>query len=338
MRILLWLGSGAVTRRTEGARKGVSTGNMDEDDVWEPDLVERPEVVIPVEIIAGLVEHGWRRRVSDLEPVVLEAFWQEALAYARWEIGRYGRWREQDRPVLADGYDAEGVVQAAFARLLSREAEGVPIFYTADGLRGELRALVKHRVRWLHERKETGLLVSEWDVLMPRADGELVSIVDYLPAGIARPDEELMQKEEGELLGEFKAGFEKTLGKRQQLVEVFRWVWAGEKRREVARRLGMGVERIKTLQKEVNRRLLRFAAQARGGGGRDARDVQEVLRCRALMLLPKSQGTIVKCMLRSLLRTDPLTLGATSHEDPSQVRGSGGLAAGVGAGDQGELE
>ncbi len=35
--------------------------------------------------------------------------------------------------------------------------------------------------------------------------------------------------------------------------------------REMAQRLGMGAERIKGLQREVNRRLTKFAARARGG-------------------------------------------------------------------------
>ncbi len=60
-------------------------------------------------VIAGLAAGGWRGGVGDLEPVELEAFWRETLVYARWEIGQYRRWRGQEEPVLADGYDAEGI-------------------------------------------------------------------------------------------------------------------------------------------------------------------------------------------------------------------------------------
>ena len=155
-------------------------------------------------------------------------------------------------------------MQEAFARLLGREAGGVPIYYTAEGLRHELRALVKHRVRWLHERKETRLLVSEWDVLPARADGELVSIFDYLPGTLGRPDQQLMEKEQEQLLGDFKAGFEESL-LRRDLADVFGGVWVGQKLREIARRLGTGVERVKSLQRQVNRRLVKFAATTRGG-------------------------------------------------------------------------
>jgi hypothetical protein len=67
------------------------------------------------------------------------------------------------------------------------------------------------------------------------------------------------------MLGQFKTGFEGTLGKRKELVEVFQRVWDGEKRREVARGLGIGVERVKGLQAQLRRRLARFRAEARGG-------------------------------------------------------------------------
>jgi len=227
---------------------------------------------------AELVAPGWRGRVSDLGGDALKAFGTEAVAYARWEIGRYARWREQDEPVLADGYDAEGVVQAAFERLMQREAGSAPIIYSAAAIRRELRALIKHRVRWLHERSETRLVVGEWDVLPPRPDGELVSIFDYLPGRIAKPDEELVEKEQQELLGEFKAGFEGTLGKQKELLEVFRKVWDGQKRREVARQmqnadwrrvrargLQQRIGRVKTLKAQLRRRLARFGAQAQGG-------------------------------------------------------------------------
>src|SRR6266403_1542144 len=135
---------------------------------------------------AELVAADWRGRVSELGGDALKAFWTEAVGYARWEIGRYARWRDQDEPVLADGYDAEGVVQAAFERLLCREAGSVPIVYSGKDIRRELRVLIKHRVRWLHERSETHLVVNEWDVLPPRADGELVSIFDHLPGRIEK--------------------------------------------------------------------------------------------------------------------------------------------------------
>jgi DNA-directed RNA polymerase specialized sigma24 family protein len=236
---------------------------MSESGVWEGALCEPEEETASDTVISALAARGWRGRLGELEPIELEAFRREALKYGRWEIWQYAVWRGQDEPVLADGFDAEAVVQAAFARLLSREAGGVPIYYTAEGLRHELRALVKHRVRWLHERKETGLQVREWDVL-PARDGELVSVFDYLPGTLGRPDQQVLEKEQGQLLGDFKAGFEQSL-LRRDLAEVFGGVWAGQKPREIAQRLGAGVERVKSLQRQVNGRLAKFAAAARGG-------------------------------------------------------------------------
>jgi hypothetical protein len=239
---------------------------MLEGEGSEAGFVSTLEGVIPARAeVAELVWPGWRGRVSELGGEALSAFWAEPVRYARWEIGRYGRWREQDEPVLADGYDAEGIVQAAFERLMSREAGSVPIFYSAEDIRHELRVLIKHRVRRLHERSETRLVVGEWDVLPPSPDGELVSIFDYLPGRIAKPDEELIQKEKEGLLGEFKTEFEGSLGKRKQLLEVFRRVWDGQKRRRIAQGLGAGVKRVKALQAQLRRRLAGFGAQARGG-------------------------------------------------------------------------
>ena len=39
------------------------------------------------------------------------------------------------------------------------------------------------------------------------------------------------------------------------MVEVFRRMWEGQKRREIARELGMGIKRVKALQAQVRRRL-----------------------------------------------------------------------------------
>ncbi len=209
---------------------------------------------------AGVLSPDWRGRISDLGNETLKLLWAEAVAYARWEIGRYRIWRGLDEPVLASGYDAEGAVQAAFERLLYREAGGVPIFYSAEQIGLELRRLIKHRVRWLHERKETGLVVSESDVMPPRPDEGLVSVFDYLPGGLPSPEEELMRKEKEQRLDEFKAGFQTTLVARRELLGVFCRMWEGRKQREIARGLGVGVEQIKALQAQVRRKPSESAA------------------------------------------------------------------------------
>jgi DNA-directed RNA polymerase specialized sigma24 family protein len=308
---------------------------MVDGESWEPGLADGLERVTAARSEAErveLVSPGWRGPMRELGDDALEAFWAEAVRYARREIGHYAAWRKQDEPVLADGYDAEGVVQAAFERLMQREGgrdtvearrlpangllskgpsslppaskalrrtgqpspplaarESGPILYSAEDIRHALRALIKHRVRWLHERSETRLAVGEWDVLPPRADDELVSIFDYLPGRLGQPDTELMRKEKEQLLGEFKEGFEATLKEslveapttgrvegigeeikiksedERELLEVFRRVWDGQKRREVARELGAKVPRVKAIQAQLRRRLAKFGAEARGG-------------------------------------------------------------------------
>ena len=247
---------------------------MVDDDGPELGLVdelERSESGVRSAQWGNLVPPNWRGRVSELSGEALRAFWAEAVGYARWEIGRYARWWEQDEPVLADGYDAEGVAQAAFERLLYRDqrAGSVPIFYSVEGIRHDLQVLIKHRVRWLHERSETRLVVGEWDVLPPKPNGELVSIFDYLPGRIPPPDEELMRKEKEQLLSQFKIGFEGTLEKQKELLEVFGRVWDGQKRREMVQvrngECGLRSERVKALQARLRRRLVKFCAEARGG-------------------------------------------------------------------------
>jgi hypothetical protein len=225
----------------------------------EQGIAAAPAVATP----PGLVPAGWQGKVSELETDALEVFWVESLRYAAWEIGRYGqRGRE---PVLASGYDAKAIVQASFERLVEREAGGVPILYSAEDIREELRSLIKHRVRWLHERSETRLVVGEWDVLPARANGELESIFDWVPSGFETPDRAVMRMEKERLLGEFKAGFEGTLGKQEELRQVFESAWEGERRQELVQVLGAGAQRAKALRNQLSRRLVKFCGKARGG-------------------------------------------------------------------------
>jgi hypothetical protein len=248
----------------------IQAGTLDDDGNSELGLRDTVETEVPARAEADWAEvipPGWRGGLGELSGEALTTCWAEAIGYARWEIGRYGRWRGLDEPVLADGYDAEGVVQSAFERLLCRErkAGAVPILYSAEDIRRELQVLIKRRVRWLHERSETRLLVGEWDVLPPRENGDLVSIFEYLPGALPSADQELMRKEKEQLLREFKSGFEGTLDGKKELREVFGRVWDGQKRREVAQEMGTDTERVKALQAQLRRRLVKFCAEAQGG-------------------------------------------------------------------------
>jgi hypothetical protein len=194
----------------------------------------------------------------------LKVFWVDAVGFARWQIGRYERWRDLDEPVLPSGYDAESVVQAAFERLIWREGQAVQgsVLYSGEDIRRELRKIIVHRVRWLHERTETWRVVGEWDVLPPRPDGELRSVFDYVPGQIQAPDAELLRREKEQALSEFKSGFEATLGERKEMVEVFRRICDGQKRREMAREMGAGVSRVKALKARLRRWLMKRGARA----------------------------------------------------------------------------
>jgi hypothetical protein len=225
----------------------------------------------------ALVPPGWRGRVSELNGDALKVFWGEAMVYARREIGAYARWRGQDEPVLASGFDAAGLVQAAFERLLRRESQmqseeckaknGLTKLSAGD-IRHELRVLIKHRVRWLHERSETRLVAGEWDVLPPRADGELVSVFEKMPGGRASPDQEVMKEEKQRLLGELKSGFEETLGR--ELLGVFERVWDGRQRQSEECKVkneppkpSVCRRRKKAMRAQVCRRLARYSGKAR---------------------------------------------------------------------------
>jgi len=222
-------------------------------------IVQKPEGALDAKM-----PPGWKGRITELESAVLWGVWLEAIEYARSEIACYASWREQDAPVLADGYDAESVVQAAFERLLTRQSRDVPILYSLEDINRELRSLIKHRVRWLHERSERKLVRYEWEVLPPTEDGELVSVLEPLPWRGANPDDELMQKEKERLLEEFKGEFESTLSKDRNLREVFRAVWDGQKRRHIAQRIGVGVRAVKALQARMSRKLYKFGVRTRG--------------------------------------------------------------------------
>jgi hypothetical protein len=208
---------------------------------------------------------GWAGRLSDMGEDGLKQLRADAVACARREVRRYCSWRRQEEPALPGGYAVEGIAHKALETLLELEVKGVPRVYSAEEITHELERLIKHLVWRLHVKAENRLAVSEWDFLPPRPDGELASILPLIPGRIAAPDVELMRKEERELLEEFRAGFNASLGSRDDLRLVFGRVWDGEKRREVARGLGVEAERVKHLTAQLGRRLREFCQQARGG-------------------------------------------------------------------------
>jgi len=232
------------------------------NDPGKTGMVPVPDPVGPLQLDAAwqqLVPPGWCGTLSGLSQDALRALWTEALAFARWEIRRFRRWRKLDEPVLGNGYDGEGVVQAAFERLIGRER----VFKSVEEIRRQLRVLIKRRVGWLHARKETRLTIGEWD--NSPAEGQAVSAFHNVVGGTREPKEELMRNEEAARMARFKEAFEASLGARKDLLTVFRKMVDGANRREIARATGMRVEQVKAIRAQLRRRLLGFRMESESG-------------------------------------------------------------------------
>ena len=215
----------------------------------------------------------WRGRVEELGDEALKSLWEETVGYARWEIGQYGCWRGLEEPSMPGGYSAEAVTQMAFEKLLAPAEASSQKLYRAEEIRLELRKLVKRRVWKLHEWSERKRVVSEWNVMPPRPNGELVSVFDHMPGGIPAPDVEAMAAEKRRLLEDFKREFAGSLGTAEELRRLFLCAWDGETRWQAAEKLGVKVERVTNLHKELRRRLGDFGVRARGAMAEMLRDV-----------------------------------------------------------------
>ena len=241
---------------------------MEDGEDSESGVLSTLDEVMPVRTM-GLGEEsalaGWQGRLSQMGQDALKELRERAVGYAKREVRRYWYWGEENEPALPGGYSVEGIAHRAFEKLLEGEAAGVPKVYSGEDIGHELERLIKHQVWRLHAKSENRLVVSEWDVLPPLPDGELVSVFDQMMGEIPSPDRDLMSKEKEELLNEFRKGFEASLGRREDLRLVFNGILDGEKRREGAARLRLQPERVKQLKAQLFRRLLDFSARARGG-------------------------------------------------------------------------
>src|SRR6266404_621018 len=158
---------------------------------------------------------------------------QRARDLARKEVG-CRCWRGRKGGVLPCGYDISGVAAEAVAELFNGECQLPDAAYTDKELTNEIKRLVHNLVRRLHRRKETRLVVSEWDVLRPDEEGVPRSVF----SGLADPSGD----EQARLatLEGLKAEFERFL-RDPQLIEVFRCVCAGVRSAEgIAAKVGVG--------------------------------------------------------------------------------------------------
>jgi hypothetical protein len=269
-------------------------------------------------------ELDWSRPGAGARPSpeAVEKLYKDGVVYAK-EQRRRHYWRRAKGSVLPGGYDAEGIVAEALTEMLREmEAEnsagaGVPtakiagegeevageppgtaaaegltrsraaqILYMPEEPRARLERLVREKVRRLSRLKENKVVVSEWEVLPPRANGERVSVFDWMAGRILPPDEALMQKEDLALLEQFKEEFEASLGGEEKVRKVFQCIWDGtERREELALELGISPAAVTGLRRRLNKRLREFAAQVRG-------PVAEMLAHYGLM--PSSCGTSLR--------------------------------------------
>jgi hypothetical protein len=177
----------------------------------------------------------------------------ELVGFARSEIRRR-RWRGGRSRVLPEGYDANSVAAEVIRQVLEGKAR-LAVGWTRERLVTELQRKVSNEVRRLHKLQEASKIRSEWEVLPPRANGELRSVFDGLKGRIcAWPDarqrqarQKARQEAEERIAGALGEGDE---------ARVFGCLREGVvKRREIAAKLGMSVVEVTNCRKRLNRKL-----------------------------------------------------------------------------------
>jgi hypothetical protein len=178
-----------------------------------------------------------------------------ARAFASQQLHRR-RWRGAFGGVLPDGYDADSIAAEAVAEVWKRPRKAPVEFHTAAD---ELRRLVSKHVDRLRHRKENSLLRNEADLaLVLTDDGELISLIESLPAPETGPAETLIRQQDAEA-GQFRA----SLGKERRLKTLFDLLSAGITRRKaLARKLRLRVRTVENLRKCLGRRWAAFSSSA----------------------------------------------------------------------------
>ena len=189
-----------------------------------------------------------RIRWEDWATLLPELVW-----FARSEIRRR-RWRDGRSRVLPEGYDANSVAAEVIRQVLQGKAR-LAVGWTRERLVMELQRKVSNEVRRLHKLQEASKMRSEWEVLLPKANGELRSVFDELKGRIgAWPDpgpwrarQKARQEAEARIAGALGEGDEGR---------VFGCLREGMvKRREIAAKLGMSVVEVTNCRKRLNRKL-----------------------------------------------------------------------------------
>jgi hypothetical protein len=179
--------------------------------------------------------------------------------FAEQEIRRR-RWRGERDGVLPEGCDANSVAAEVIASALqgkARLAEG----WTRERLMRELERKVSNEVRRLHKLQEARRMLSEWEVLSPREDGQVRSVFDEIPgrvqswagneaneAGLQARDK--VRKEAESLIAA------RLHGEGEMVERLFGCLREGVvKRREIAAKLGISLDAVTNCRKRLNRKL-----------------------------------------------------------------------------------
>jgi hypothetical protein len=180
----------------------------------------------------------------------------ELVQFARQEIRRR-RWRGKRSGVLPEGYDANSVAAEAIASALRGEARLAP-GWTRERLMQELERKVSNEVRRLHKLQEAGRMRSEWELLSPGANDQPRSVFDLMKGrGCGSgADEGRWRALDKERKAAESLIAEKLKGGDGVVEKLFGCLREGiVKRREIAAKLGISVERVTNCRKRLNRKL-----------------------------------------------------------------------------------
>lgn len=176
----------------------------------------------------------------------------ELVQYARREIRRR-RWRGERSGVLPEGYDANSVAAEVITSALRGEAR-LEMGWTRERLMGELKRKVRNEVRRLHKRQEAWRTRSEWEILAPDGNGQPRSVFELIKGVAGGIDEARLRKLDRERKSAELMIAEKLRGGDE--LKLFNCLREGVvKRREIAARLGIGVNEVTNCRKRLNRRL-----------------------------------------------------------------------------------
>ena len=201
----------------------------------------------------------WRLRPAERARRWLQwENWPTLLRHTEYYASEQTRrrfWRGSVGGVLPEGQDANGVAAEAVADLLAGKCQ-LAVGWTRQRLEKELRRLASREIRRLQSLKEAAGMRSEWEMLPLDEEGEPRSILEEMPGAILDGAEALLAKEEEEAMAAVIGEIAGALSGGVVVKGIFGCLCGGVvKRREIARRLGVGVGAVSAGRKRLERRL-----------------------------------------------------------------------------------